>query len=410
MFTRQIFLGRQPILDRGQRVIGYELLFRDGETEEAQVVNDVGATASVFQFAFGELGVGAVLGSGLGFVNLPTEVLLSDVVECLPADQVVLELLETVVVDDEVVARCAELKELGYRLALDDFSYDPRYDELLDLVDVVKIDVAMYPGAALDAVVALLRRWPVQLLAEKVDSPELAERCHALGFELFQGYYFARPTVLTRRHVESTPAALARLLALVVRDADNTLIEAEFKRHPELTLKLLRLVNSVACGVGRPLTSVGEALYLLGRRQLLRWLQLLLYALDDRAAYPSPLLLLAATRGGIMERLAERQDRDERECDEAFMVGILSLLDTLIGQPLAELVEELKLGPRLASALLERGGELGLLLKLAESVEHADLPGARALLGAAGLSLSDLTGAEAEAMRWANQIAEPTNE
>jgi EAL and modified HD-GYP domain-containing signal transduction protein len=145
----------------------------------------------------------------------------------------------------------------------------------------------------------------------------------------------------------------------------------------------------------------------LGRKQLQRWLQLLMFTLQGGSVYPSPLLLLAATRGKMMELLAVRQQRSADYCDEAFMAGILSLIESLIDKPLADIVRELHLGERLASGLLRREGELGLLLQLVESVEHPDLDYTHALLAqAGGLSLSDLTAAEIEAMSWANQVAE----
>ena len=171
----------------------------------------------------------------------------------------------------------------------------------------------------------------------------------------------------------------------------------------------MRLVNSEASGVHRSIASVSQAIMVLGRKQLQRWLQLLLFTLQVGTPYPSPLLLLAATRGKMMELLAEKQQHNADYCDEAFMAGILSLIDSLIDKPLADIVSELNLGDRLAAALLRREGELGALLQLVESVEHPDLSRTLSLLAqCGGLSLSDLTMAEIEAMYWANQVAETT--
>lgn len=402
--TRPLFLGRQPILDRQRQIVAYELLFRDGEVAQANVVDDTAATARVIQYAFSELGVQAVLGQLQGYINVSTDMLLSDAIECLPEEQIVIELLETLRVDDEVVARCAALKALGYRFALDDFVYDSRFDPLLELVDVVKVDLTLHDAAALEAVVAHLRGWPVRLLAEKVDSAEQAERCHALGFDLFQGYYFARPSVLTGQRARAVHAALTHLVTLVINDADSREIQDVFKRHPDLTLKLLRLVNTSASALNRPLATISDALYVLGRAPLRRWLLILLYALDDSTRYPGPLLQVAATRGRMMERLAELRRCDSRTVGEAFMVGILSLIDSLVGRPIAELVEEFDLAQPISDALLQRTGELGLLLRLAECVERPDLSTTLALTRQAGLSLTELTSASIDAMLWVNQV------
>ncbi len=408
---RDVYLGRQPILDREQRVVAYELLFRAGNSAGAQVTDDVQATASVIQHAFGELGVPTVLGSQLGFINISTELLLSDLIELLPKQQVVLELLESVAASDAVVERCHALKQQGFRLALDDFVYDDSFRPLLELADIVKVDLLQHTPEALDALVGQLRTWPVKLLAEKVDSAEQAERCRTLGFELFQGYYFARPTLLATKRADPTQLALTQLLGLVLRDADTAQIEQVFKHHPNLTYNLMRLVNSVAGGARRTLSSVSQAILVLGRVQLQRWLQLLLFTLDSRMPYPSPLLLLAATRGKMMELLAQVQHRGSDHGEQAFMTGILSLIDALIDKPLADIVAELNLDARVAAALLRRDGELGALLQVVESVEHPDLTRTLELLQAAGgITLAALTRAQLDAMHWAHQIAEAGNE
>ena len=409
METQDIFLGRQPILDRDQRIVAYELLFRTADTSSVIVTDDMQATASVIHHAFSEMGVQTVLGTQLGFINVSADMLLSDMVELLPKSQVVLELLETIIVTEAVIERCRALKLLGFALALDDFVFDESYLPLLTLVDIVKIDLLLHSREELQAVVSQLKPWPVKLLAEKVDSAEQAAYCHSLGFDLFQGYYFARPSVLSTKRADPSQLALIRLLGLVLHDADTPQIEQIFKQHPSLTYNLMRLVNSVASGVHHSIASVSQAIIVLGRKQLKRWLQLLLFTLQVGTPYPSPLLLLAATRGKMMELLAEKQQHNADYCDEAFMAGILSLIDSLIDKPLADIIGELGLSERLAAALLRREGEMGALLQLVESVEHPDLSRTLPLLAqCGGLSLPDLTMAEIEAMSWANQVAEST--
>ena len=409
MAVNDIFLGRQPILDRDQRIVAYELLFRSGNTLGVTVTDDMQATASVIHHAFSEMGVQTVLGAQLGFINVSADMLLSDMVELLPKSQVVLELLETIIVTETVIERCRALKLQGFALALDDFMYDDSYLPLLALVDIVKVDLLLHSREELQSAVSQLKQWPVKLLAEKVDSAEQAAYCHSLGFDLFQGYYFARPSVLSAKRADPAQMALTQLLGLVLRDADTLQIEQIFKQHPSLTYNLMRLVNSVAGGVRHNIVSVSQAIMVLGRKQWQRWLQLLLFTLQAGAPYPSPLLLLAATRGRMMELLTGKQKHSADYCDEAFMAGILSLIDSLIDKPLADIVSELNLGERLTAALLRREGEMGALLQLVESVEHHDLSRTLSLLAqCGGLSLPDLTMAEIEAMSWANQVAEAT--
>lgn len=195
--TSEVFLGRQPILDRQLRVVAYELLFRAGNIGKADVANDSAATAQVIRQAFNEVGIHTVVGDCAAFINVDAPTLLGSALEILPPEKVVIELLETITIDESVVRRCRELKALGYRLALDDFvRYEEQYEPLLDIVDIVKIDVLQLGSEYLKRLVERLRRWPPLLLAEKVETDGGARDCLSMGFSLFQGFYFARPALL----------------------------------------------------------------------------------------------------------------------------------------------------------------------------------------------------------------------
>ncbi len=405
--SQEIFLGRQPILDRHQRLVAYELLFRAGQVNSATVTNDVLATSSVIHHAFADMGIQSVLGACRGFINFDAEMLHSDIIEILPKQQIVLELLETIAIDDALVARCRELKHSGFTLALDDFVFAEAYRPLLELVDIVKVDLLLHDREALREAVAHLKQWPVKLLAEKVDSQEQAQYCMALGFDFFQGYYFAKPAILSAKRADPASLTLMRLLGLVLSDADIHEIEQVFKQNPSLTYNLMRLVNSVATGVGRQIGSVAEAIVVLGRRHLQRWLQLLLFSLQAGSPHPSPLLMLAAGRGKMMEILASRADSPDAELeDRAFMTGILSLLDVVLGRPLDEITNEINLADDVKAALLRCEGKLGGLLRLAELSEKADsVEVSEHLAQSLGLSLGDIAQAEIEALRWVNEIA-----
>ena len=195
--STEIFLGRQPILDRQRQIIAYELLYRDGRGDAAEVGDDAQASAGVIRRLFRDFGINTVLGRCEGFINVDAEMLMNRRIESLPRGRVVLELLETVRIDEQVVRRCRELKQQGFRLALDDFSaYHECYEPLLEIADIVKIDILQLDRAALASLVRRLRLYPARLLAEKVESREAARRCLKLGFDLFQGFFFGRPALL----------------------------------------------------------------------------------------------------------------------------------------------------------------------------------------------------------------------
>ncbi len=404
---QDIFLGRQPILDRDQHIVAYELLFRSSsQGNSASVTDDLLATAHVITHAFSELGIASVLGDKKAFINISADLLLSDMIELLPQDKVVIELLETIQVDNQIISRCQELKAMGFSLALDDFGGDSQFEPLFDIVEVVKFDLPQMGQEALEKHVSHLKRWPLKLLAEKVEDIDQAIQCKGLGFDLFQGYYYARPVVLSGKRADSSKLMLLKLLELILGDAETQEIERAFKHDPSLSYNLLRLVNSVAVGSRYKISSLKQAIIVLGRQQLQRWLQLLLFV-NQGGDMQNPLLELAATRGKLMELLAVTQsERDKDHHDRAFMTGIMSLLDTLLGMPMEEVVKQVSLTSDVENALLKHEGKLGNLLLLVEKMEQNDFDAAEGLLADMQLNLGNLMQAQIEAMRWASQLKE----
>lgn len=397
--TRELFLGRQPILDRKQNLAAFELLFRSGHFNGATFEDDVFASATVINHAFTELGVEAVLGKHPGFVNLSAPLLMSEVIELLPRNKVVLEILETVKVSSTLIRRCVELKEMGFTLALDDFvGHEREFTPLLDVVDIVKVDVQRLAPAALQQVTSRLQLLNRKLLAEKVDSREQADRCLELGYELFQGYYFARPSVITGRRLSGADAALMRLLRLLMVGGKDG-VDAALEEHPELADGLSRLAALVTSADTVATPSV---------RRPQRWLPLLIYMVSSApgAEIPSPLLVLAATRGKLMELLARALRPTDRELQErAFLTGTLSLVNALLAAPLAEILGTLPVADDVRLALSMREGELGALLALVEALEASDLTTIeRALDRVPGLDHGRVIGLQVEAMRWADSI------
>lgn len=404
---QQFFLARQPILDRNESLCAFELLFRSGgRAAGADVADDTLATAQVMLNAFGEMGIANVLGAHKGFINLDAKFLYSDTVELLPRQQVVLELLETVVIDEAVIARCCELKAMGFSLALDDvMELCDEIKPLLEIVDIVKLDLMQIDPARLPALIECLRKYPVKLLAEKVEDREQAQRCMEMGFDMFQGYYFARPETLSGKRADPSKMVLLRILTLMLGDAENEKIVDAFKEHPTLVYNLLRMVNSAGNNLATKISSLNHGLMVLGRRALQRWVQLLLYASKGGDAV-NPLMQLAATRAKLMELIAQQvRPRDGDYVDRAFMAGMLSLLDVLMEEPLLDIVGRMSLHEDIEAALLKRGGDIGELLSLCGELESGDAVAVRERLRIyPGLTADKLNVAQLEALGWANNI------
>lgn len=408
--TRDFFLARQPILDRQQHLAAYELLFRDDAAGPARIVDNVAATATVMAHV-SELGLENVVGDSLGFINIDAAVLMSDFVRFLDPGKVVLEILETVKVTPPLIERIRALRELGYRFALDDVvvqSEDVR--QLLPLVQFIKIDIMGMPRDTLHGLVAQLRGGGKKLLAEKVEAHEEFVECMSLGFDYFQGYYFARPLVMSGKKLSPSQMAIIQLTSQIIADEDSAVLEATIKRDISLSLNLLRLVNTVGVGGGRNIETIGQAMLVMGRTQLKRWLQILLYAgVQDEGGLKSPLLALATTRGKLLELMSQKLHPGAPALSEkSFTVGIMSLMDTLFGLPMDEVLAQLVVAPDIREALLHRRGELGDMLKLAEYIERIEQAGPllRPTVHKLGLTAEDLADLQVLAFRWSDSICD----
>lgn len=411
----QIFLGRQPILGREQQLFAYKLFFRDGVAsgKGAGLTDPTRATATVIANTFSELATSDALGPYRGFIKVDHELLFSDLIEVLPPQRVGLEISEGPIPSEEVVARCRQLHDKGFMLAVEDsVQHDASCRPLLECADIVKLDITERDGEQLRELVAQFKPFGKQLLAEKVETVEQFSWCRSLGFDLFQGYYFARPALLVGKKLNPSQVVLIRLLGLVLEDADTGELENAFKLEPGLTVNLLRLTNSVSCGLATKITSLRHAITILGRRQLQRWLQLLIYTHPMGTAQDiNPLLQLAATRGRLMELLADRLHAKNREfADHAFMVGILSLMPVLLGVAMEEILAQLPVALRVKVALTGQGehsGQLGQVLHLVAASEQADpLALDEALQHVPGINADTLGTCLAQALSWANRLGQ----
>lgn len=406
----KFFIGRQPILNLKQEIFGYELLFRAaGDHTTAQFESQSQASASVISSALSDFGLQDVLGDKFGFLNISAGVLHSEMLELLPIEQSVLEILENIELDDNVRLRCNELKSLGFLIALDDHIYAPEHSEFYKLVDIVKVDIMATDPAELSGIASDLKKYPVKLLAERVETIEVFEKCVEYGFELFQGYFFERPVIIGQKRIDPSGIAMMQLLQQLNENWDIDEVEETFRENPGLTFNLLKLVNSVMIGMREKIKNIRHAIMILGINHLRRWVQLALFAGNDERGLNSPLLEMAAVRGRLMELLMMQCTglvRTNDLVETAFLTGILSLLDALYETPMEHVVESLNLSEDMADALLRREGQLGMLLLLAERLEKAEFTGVQELLDSMSISLDQLLAAQLDAFNWRNSIVQ----
>jgi c-di-GMP phosphodiesterase len=394
----EVFVARQPIFDRRLEVAGYELLFRGSVVSaEATITSAEGATANVVINSFTEIGLDRIVGTHPAWINVSREFLLGGLARTVPPGLVLLEILEDQLVDGPLIAAIEELKQEGYQLALDDFTYSPSVEPLLALVDVVKLDLLALGREGLAREIARLKPYGVRLLGEKLETHDDYAYCADAGCELFQGYFFCRPELVRDRRVHANRTSLMEVLA-ALQDPRIELypLEQMISRDVGLSYRLLRYINSAFFGLRREVRSLGQALALLGVENLRHWAALSVFAgIDDK---PAELTVTALLRARFCELAGARCGEAGRS--ELFTLGLFSVIDALMDTPLDEVLAKIPFPEDMRDALITHRGEKGRLLDCITALEIGDFERARAIVPDAG----DLY---LECVQWATEAADP---
>lgn len=401
--SKESFLARQPIVDAEHRLFAYELLFRQSMSAvSAQITSQLQAGVEIISNTLC-LGPDWLLQGKLAFINLDEATLMSDFVCLLPPHHVVYEILETVAVTPVLIARIRELRQLGYRFALDDFVCLEEYRPLLPMVDFVKLDVLEQPPEKTAEIIAHIQLdFTGQFIAEKVESREMFDLCRNCGIQYFQGYYFAHPENLASKTIQPGQLAVLELMNKVRACEDLAEIEEPLRRNAALTLRLLRYTNSAASGLQQPVHTVRQALTQIGLKTLYRWLALLLIT-----ANPTPTNALAArtavTRGRICELLGRSRFNREAQ-DELFITGLFSLAEPLMEIPLARLLECLPMPDPIVQALVHQTGPYAPILKLAEASERSNFEKIAHYAGEIASSPEEVNLVQLQSLAWAEEL------
>jgi c-di-GMP-related signal transduction protein len=399
--SQLVHIGRQAIHDRTGEVVGYELLFRGGADATEAHRRNAYATSQVIVNAFAEFGLEQLVGDRPCFLNLTREFLVGDLPLPFGPEQVVLEVLETVDVDDDVFAGVTMLADQGYLIALDDFVLGDGHDRLLDLASYVKLDLLDVDAATVTSTVTAVREYRhIKLVAERIESPHTRALAHDLGFDLFQGHIFGRPQTLTA--VSLNPSRMRRLElfgALTSADIQMQQVVQIVTTDPALSYRVLQATNSASVGLPRKVSSVHEAITMLGIDRIRQWVALML--VSDISEATEEQLSTMMSRARLCQMIAERL---EVPTDAAFTVGLLAGVAELVAEPMGELLVRLPVSTEITDALLHGRGRLGQVLSMVRAYEQSDLPAlktgpvssaemARAYLSALGWSQRTMAGA-----------------
>ncbi len=396
------FIARQAIFDRHEKVFGYELLFRSGYENRYTAKDGDAAVRDVID-NFLNAGAKTLTAGRKAFINCTRQFLVNEYATLLPQEDTVIEILETIEPDAEVVAACRRLKDQGYLIALDDFVYAEKFRPFVELADIIKVDFKLSPPEEREQAVARFAPRGIQLLAEKVETREELAEARDSGYVYFQGYFFCKPQIVPSRHIPAFKLHYLRSLQAVSKpELDRSEIEALIDREVSLCYKLLRFVNSALFGFTREISSIRHALNLLGDRSVKKW-AVVAAVLGMTGNEPNELVQTALARGRGCELLAPQLAAPQDE-QNLFLLGVFSLMEAMLGRPLAAIVAEIALPDLVRAALLGEPNRYREILDLVTAFEAGKWADVSALALDLGQDEPRLSAAYLEAVDWAHKV------
>jgi len=362
-----VFIARQPVYNKKLEVIGYELLFRDGEGV-ANVVDKELATAQLILNILLEVGLNRIVGERRAFINIARDFLMSDLIYSLDKEKVVLELSEDINADADVISTLQQLSKSGYKIALDNFVYDYSRDELVKIADYIKLDVSMFSEVELKSQVNFLRNGKAKLIACKIETQNIFDVCSEVKIDYFQGYYLAKPNLIKGSRLSALRYSVLKLHEKF-KDPDSSLIEIEelLSKDMYLTYRIFNFVNNGDFNQQR-VASLNAAIKLVGLAEIKSWVELLMRSkLDDE---PNELLVSALTRAKMCELLALSSNKSD--ADSYFIVGLFSQIDKILEKDMSELLKSLSLTEQMNDALLFSNGNMAEALKCVVAYEKGN--------------------------------------
>jgi EAL and modified HD-GYP domain-containing signal transduction protein len=396
------YVARQPIFNRRKQIYGYELLFRNANAVYDASVDGDEATSTVLGNSYFNIGMETLTSGKKSFINFTQNLLLKKVPLFLPKQETVVEILENVQPTPELVAACREMAEKGYMIALDDFVYIPELQPLIDIAQIIKFDFRLTPIDQIQAYLERIqRREGLHLLAEKVETPEEFKCAKELGFEYFQGYFFCKPEVIKGKEISGSQFGLLQIMA-EVNKKDFKIADLERLIAPDVSLsyKLLKYINSAFFARAQSIASIQQALVYMGEAEIRRFVSLV--AMSGLAKNkPDELVRAACIRGKFCELIGELNPQVVAP-SELFTLGMFSLIDAIIDQPMEKIMAELPLEEKIKSALVQRKGELMGYLGLVEFYEKGQWHLVSRVASALNLTESKLPEFYRQACQWAN--------
>ncbi len=395
-----VYIGRQPVLDIDSNIVAYEVLYRqnrifnycDSDLDKFEI------TAKVLSIALNNIGINKLIDDKRGLINVDESLLNHSIINNIPKEKFYLELLESIKITDTLISKMDKLIDEGYIFILDDFTFNKKnlekYKLLFPRIRYIKADLQTNSMANMELIVKSLSKFDIRFLAEKVETKEEFEKLKSIGYELFQGYYFAKPDIITTKKLDPSKIEIINILGMIYNGRDLSLIIRKFEEHPVISINLLKFLNSAYFSFTNDISSIKQAITLLGINKLKNWLILLLYINDGNNPYENPLFIMIKNRSDFMlEILKYTKFDNEQTRDEIYLTGLLSKIDIILNTTLENALNELHIDKKIQKAVINKAGLAGDILFLAESNEINDVENIDKLLEKLSLSLKDLTNA-----------------
>jgi EAL and modified HD-GYP domain-containing signal transduction protein len=397
----EVYVARQPIFKRDKKISGYELLFRGGMSNLFPDIDGDTATSKVLSSSFLTIGIEKITGLKVAFVNFTQDLLINRVPLMFPRERVVVEVLEDVEPEQDVIKVCREINRRGYEIALDDFFYKSNLDPLISSADIIKFDFRSTSFEEMEQHIKKLSKYGVDLLAEKVETYEEFNRALEMGFNYFQGYFFSKPEVIKGRDISSSNMLLLQVMAEANKqDFRFQALEKIIARDVAITYKLFRYINSTFYRTVTPISSIKQAIVMLGEKGIRRFVSLVAMA-KLAADKPDELIRTSIIRARFCELLAEKSP-SKVSPSELFILGLFSLIDAILDESMESLMEKLPLSDGIKGALVYDQGELRDYLRLTLSYETGNWQLVSNTAARLGLKEEDLPNCFMDALSWAD--------
>ncbi len=404
--SNEVLVARQPILGRHEELYAHELLYRSSRRNAFDGTEASVATSRLINNTFLTIGIEKLSSGKRVFINFDRQLLVNGYAELMPNELVVVEILETVTPDAEVIEACRKLKSKNFLLALDDFAGDSAFEPLIEMSDIIKVDFLLTSEEQQEEIAQRYGHNKIRLLAEKVESRQEFERARRIGYKYFQGYFFSKPLLVAGKEVPGFKLNYLRVLKETsAPELDFNKLEDILLHEPSLVHKLLRFINSAQFGWDRKIESIRHALTLLGEKEIRKWVSLV--AMSNLASdKPLKLVTDAVVRGRFLEILASQLGLGHRK-QELFLLGMFSLLDAVLDQPMEKIVSEVLLPDDVQDVLLGRTVRTQYLteaLALARGYEGADWPVIERMAAAIEVPLEMVARSYATSVAWTDAI------